>query len=271
LPEAFTQAKTYTVKPGPVTTEGWKFQRNNPDFFDAYPGTAQFLMPDVHLETLEFDYQRYLERLRTSEAEQWTGEQIAGLNDKMLGEMEMENVMQRIQYLKDAGDNETYELEKARLRAEIQDRHPYFGQPTPGKRTVVSTDQKREEVAAWLNDPNLRSVPIVEGAREYLAARDDVLATLTSEYNLTTLDRSQQRHAVQARVYLRGIADAIVARNPEFKYLFDRIYAREISEQNDGYSAELVDFYGDDLFEVTMGITPDTLPTFDNQYLGASA
>jgi hypothetical protein len=271
LPESFTASKTYTIKPGPVTTEGYKFQRENEAFFDAYPATAMFLMPDVDIETNEFNYGRYLERLRTSEAEQWTGEQLVSLRDDLLGGMEWDYAMRSIQYLKDAGDNETYNAEVARLRAEIQDRHPYFGQrAAPGQRVGVSNDEKRAEIDSWMLDPNLRGIPIVEAAREYIKERDDVLATLAADHGLKTIDGSFRKPGVQARTYLRGIADGLTARRPEFKYLFDRIYAREISTEHDGYSPENVDFYGEDFFEATLGISPDTLPQFTNQYLGAA-
>jgi hypothetical protein len=228
-------------------------------------------MPDVHTEDLEFNYERYLTQLRTSDREQWTGEQIAALNDEMLGSMEWENAQIQLQPIKDGGDTARYNEQLQLAGIEIRERHPYFGQPTPGKRARVPINEQQAEVASWTMDPNLRGVPIVDGAREYLDARDDVLTTLKLEHNLTTLDGSQKEHAVKARAYLRGIAENIAARNPEFSHMWDRLYSREVSELNDGYSDEVVDFYGDDLFEVTMGITPDTLPQFTNEFLGGAA
>jgi hypothetical protein len=280
LPTSFTQSKSYTIKAGPVTTEGFLFERENPGIFDAYPNTALYLMPGVHSETNEFNYGRYLERLRTSQSEQWTGEQLVALNDNMLGDMEYDHGIKALQYLKESGHDEDraqWGMDEMKLQEDISNRHPYWRQQITGKRIGATAIQKQAEVKAMLGDPNLRGVHIVEAAREYSRHRDDVIKTLKEEFDLggrgVSVTSSQTQAGIEARAWLRQKAAEIGERVPEFETMWNTVYSREVNQEHDGWANEVVSWYSDDVdfFDLVAGISSDTLPVYTNEQLGVRA
>ena len=213
------------------------------------------------------------ELLKESYKENWTGEQSASLVDDFLGDVWMDNVRQGLDYMKEE-NREQYDLEIQQAQVTIRNAHPYWGQiAPPGKRTSISDDQQQEEVERWMTDENLEGRPVVEAARIYLAERDAYIRmleaesmTLSGEYQ----DDWKMQVAISVRSELRKLAERLTEETPEFDALWKSVYASEISQTNDGWDPDYTEFYGEDLFETTIGLGPDVEKQFSTTFAGAS-
>ena len=200
-------------------------------------------------------------------------EQNAALVDKFLGDTEMEYLKQGIDWMR-AEDREQYDLSIQQAQVEIQNRHPYWGRAIEGQREGVTDDQQQAEVERWMTDSKLKGRPVVEAARAYLAEREryiEVLVaegmTLSGEY---TADQWKTEITIAVRSELRAFAERLSMETPEFEALWENVYASEVSQQHDGWEPERVDFYGEDLFESTLGYNPNEEPRFSADFRGAS-
>ena len=268
----FMKGRSYKVKQRSATVEGFRFERENRGLFEEYDATAMFLGPYSN-ENSEYAYGRHLELLKQSAKENWTPEQNAALVDKFLGDTEMEYLKQGIDWMR-AEDREQYDLSIQQAQVEIQNRHPYWGRAIEGQREGVTDDQQQAEVERWMTDSKLKGRPVVEAARAYLAEREryiEVLVaegmTLSGEY---TADQWKTEITIAVRSELRAFAERLSTETPEFEALWENVYASEVSQQHDGWEPERVDFYGEDLFESTLGYNPNEEPRFSADFRGAS-
>jgi hypothetical protein len=221
-----------------------------------------FLEPRIGGESDDFNYGQYIAQIRTAQREQYTGEQIVAINDDMLGNIEWGHFTRSIRDLDDTNPDEHGRL-LVQKRADIQSRHPYWRVPTPGKRNTVTNKQQLSEVRSWLDNPAMRSHPVVEAARQYVLERDAQLARI----ELKTLSGSQKPESIEARAILRKLAAQISQGTPSFDTLWRQVFSQEVSSTHDGFTEERVDFYGADLFEETMGIPPNVAMPLNNPYL----
>jgi hypothetical protein len=167
-------------------------------------------------------------------------------------------------------NQDAWEAAQMRAKADIKLRHPYWKEAVAGIGKKVSKEQQIAEIQLWITDDDLRGAPVVEGAREYLGARQHELDRLKAEHDVGTLWRSEQPHAIEARAELRRFAEEITANNPQFGELFNMVFSSEVGKYHDGYSDENVSFFQDDvdLFDETLGVSPSAVPAFTNTELG---
>jgi hypothetical protein len=263
LPAGLTGQRSYAIEPRSLSDQGYKFQRENPELFDAYPGTAMFLEPRINGESDDFNYGQYIAQIRKGQREQYTAEQIVAINDDMLGNIEWGHFTRSIRDL-DTTNPDEHDRLLVQKRADIQSRHPYWRVPTPGKKATIYTNkQQLSEVRSWLDNPAMRNHPVVEAARQYVLERDAQLARI----ELKSLDKSMKPKAIEARTILRELAAQISQGTPSFDTLWRQVFSREVSSTHDGFTEERVDFYGADLFEETMGIPPNVAAPLSNPYL----
>ena len=268
LPYAFTGSESYLIKQRSTTNAGYRFQRENPGFFDDYSATAMFLDPTIGEQEDDYNHAVTVAQLRTGEKEKYTAEQFSAIADRMLGRLEWDNLQKRTADIKEANPDQ-WEALQMQGKLDIMERHPYYpDREISGVGAGVQNEEQIEEVQKWMGDDRLRGVPVVEAARAYLGERNAMLAMLEAEYGLGSLDGSQKPYAIEARAGLRQIAERLLASNPQFEALYNNVFASEIATWNDGYADEPVDFFGGDLFSETLGVPASDVPRFDNPNFG---
>ena len=272
LPTSFTQARTYSIKERSTSVEGYRFERANAQLFEKYSDTARFLMEGASTDE-EFSYSRHLALLNEGLKEQWTPEQQVSASDDLLGDLIWDNTLRGLDYIRKAGEMEEYDAKIAEARDQIAQLHPYWGQiAPPGKRTTATNEDQILEVERWMADPNLQGRGVVEAARQYLQTRNKYISMLEGE-GMTlsgTYLASEWKTAITMRIRndLRTLADNLGQGTPEFAILWRNVFAQEISQQHDGFEAQSIDFYGEDLFETTMGFSRDDEPQFNPRFGG---
>lgn len=267
LPTPFTQGRTYAVKERSITTEGSIFERLNESLFNKYDTTARFLQPGIGGEDEEFSWARHLVAIKGDEREYRTPEQWVSISDDLLGDIWWDNALKGLDHYRQSGDIDTYEGLKAQVDDQIRTIHPYWRQrAAPGQVTGVDPKKQVAEVHKWLDDPVLEGAPVVEAARKYLAARAKFISMMAEE-NMTlsgsySTDDWKNAVAIRVRAELRTLASDLSEVTGEFDVLWRNVFANEVSQRHDGWEPDTVDFYGEDLFEVAMGFSPNEEPKF---------
>jgi hypothetical protein len=250
LPTAFSapSSRSYAITPRSTMAEGYVFERNYPELFTRYPGTAMFLDPTIGTEQT-YDHGRMVAQLEASQREQWTAEQMAVLADDQLGDIWWEEANRKVSELKGA----EREAALAEERAIIQAAHPLWRQPVPGKRAGITNEQQMAEIDRWLADSEVARTPVAQGARQYMNLRQQILDSHLELLGVTTISGSTSEEAQFARKMLREFAAAIEERIPEFGPLWRNVFASEVSPTHDGYERAEFDLYGENIFAETLG------------------
>jgi hypothetical protein len=118
----------------------------------------------------------------------------------------------------------------------------------------------------WLDDPGLRTNPMVRSVGQYVRERDAMEAYVRETFNTGLDGKGRTPEAEQAlvaiRTQLREIATQISQGLPEFQTVWDRIFGQEVSQEHDGWSSENVDFYGSDFFTEVLGVPRNMAMTY---------
>jgi hypothetical protein len=256
LPTVFTRGRTYQTMPRTLTTEGYRFEREQADLFIRYPSTAMFLDPTLG-EPQTYDHGVMLKRLQNAEAEAWTGEQYTMLMQDQLGDLMWDNA-KRLTI--DVSDSKKRDAMLVEARSEIEALYPSWRQTIPGKRAGVTNEEQREEIQGWLNDPAIMGTSIGQSVAAYEAARSEALAVLATE-GLTTIDGSKKNpNAVKIRAGLRLFAEELGSEDPAFTALWRNVYMDEVGSDLDDVRPEPTlstdeSIFGPDFFGETLGVS----------------
>ena len=255
LPGAFAGGKSYSILDRSLTEEGSRFERGQPDLFVQYPSTAMYLDPTIDGDS-SYDHEAMLRQLRLGNRERWDAEQWVYLQQDQLGDLWWDNVNSNAMLIEDSDNRKAYLSDQ---RTQIEANYPYWRKPVPGKVQSVTNDEQMLEVSKWLADPALIGQPVVEAAREYEIARQEVLNHLIP-MGASTIDGPKSsttdtgRAATLGREWLRKRAEEIGMRVPQFNALFKSVYASEVGTYHDEPEPpELVLYDQDDILESVYG------------------
>ena len=233
LPHAFRGGKGYFTQDRSVLKEGYKFERANPELFDAYPGTAMYYDPNIGTES-EYSHEAMLYQLDQGLRQQYTAEQWVYLQQDQLGDLWWDNAQSVAAGMTKARGDEYL----MGTREMIEEKYPFWNQPVPGRVQSITNEQQMEEVQRAMRDPRVNNAPSLQAAMEYEAYRQEVLASLT-QFGATTIDGPKSRTtdagklATYGRERLRQLADELIMQVPEFGPLYRSVYASEVAEYND--------------------------------------
>jgi hypothetical protein len=147
------------------------------------------------------------------------------------------------------------------VRAEIQDRYPYWNQEIPGKAQGATDEQQRAEVQQMINDPGLQNSPAVMAAAEYEDARQQVLDQLAL-YGSSAIDGPKSMNtdagkvATVGRRWLRAVSEELIKKYPQFGELYRNVYSYEVAEVQDEI-IPTIDVFGEGDYFFEMGLNEE--------------
>ena len=213
-----------------------------------------FLDPTIAAES-EYNHSAMIDQLNQGLREFWTGDQFLLKQQDQLGDIwwDHEN---KIAAAMGSGQKKGY---LAQRHVEIQSKYPAWNQPIPGKAARVPAEQQRSEMTEAINDTSLAGEPAVDAARIYDQERNRILATLAT-YGASTIDGPSSettlagQTATLGREHLRQLAEELVLEYPEFKPLYDSVYAYEVDGSHDAVEPLTLDMFGEGDPFIEMGI-----------------
>lgn len=214
-----TQGKSFSIPPKlPVTKASSDWERANGDIVKDHPGVWGFFAPAG--DTEDFDYQAYVRQFERGERVTLTPEQRTSLAQARVGRYIYEKAKAKVSERPSAQERDWLAAVKERIREE----YPGYGEMTAGLPARASTEQIVADLTRAINDPRLAGTRQAEAARLYIEARQRALA-YAHEVGVKTLEAQA---AAPAREWLAAAAGRIVVRYPEFREMFDVVFAREV-------------------------------------------
>lgn len=216
-----TQPMTKTITPGlPTTTDAEAWVQDHVDFAKAYNDVYAYWAPNNGGG--KFDRAAYLDQLHNGQRQALTGEQWFRAANSRVGQMIYNNKRAMLPTSPSQAQQDWLNQWKDTLTTEF----PGFNQDSS---TVVSKD-KRDQVISQLaqavQDKEVSSTPLAQAASEYMAKRDQALASLKAAgYSGNSLTSNA---AAPLRNWLFQWGDQIAHDTPAFETMWNYIFQGEV-------------------------------------------
>jgi hypothetical protein len=225
MASTFITPKSVQVEERSTSDTGFAWQRENADLFapGAYPGTAAYAMQDVDWD--EFDYNAYLDGLKTGAREALTPQQWLQKRNELLGNIAYDVAAAKVQGRTDRAAR----LWKRDMRIKLRREYPGFDVPIPGMPERVGNDTQIMELERWSTEPRLAESNAGQGVAVYLQLRRRAEA---EAYNRGLMPDSWKSATMMEswRNWLRASADEIIRVFPEFGQLWFDVFRWELTE-----------------------------------------
>tara|TARA_R100000234_G_scaffold62522_1_gene37924 strand:+ start:2026 stop:7125 length:5100 start_codon:yes stop_codon:yes gene_type:complete len=231
-PTALLTGKSSQVFKRPVTVEGSKFYQDNIEVFEEYTSTAYFAKPDD--PNGEFSYDAYLLSLQDKSRVPLNEDQWRLVRNNILGSLAWEQFMLSIEpgYSKpfflrsDEAAKQTKTLKKMTLKQQ------YFGwgdSSVPGLARGADLDRIIDEFYRWENNQVLSNSEAGQGLALYLNARENAKAE-SVRLGYSENGFKNARALTNVREYLTDYADYVIRQYPDFQYIWNSYFKRELLE-----------------------------------------
>ena len=243
-PTALLVSKSKKIQATSYTVEGGYFYKQNKEIMDRYPDISYYLFPDSPLG--EFDYQAWADSFTEGKRVDLTDTQFKQSVRQAQGSLAYENARRLLLdtnvYASIPIDKKFEQLYLTKL--DLQNKFVGYG-TTSTVQKPMQTEAKIQQFVAMINNEagktvqmpdgstvKIEDLPSVQGAMQYLAARQSILNGIQSEFGANaSLQRSE---AKQARQYLSTISKQLMMQYPDFYYIWYDLFRLEIEEENLG-------------------------------------
>lgn len=221
------QPKSRTVVPRPTDPVGDRWIQQNEEIVRDYNLTAGLIAPED--PTGEFDFAAYRRQFEEGTREQLTPQQMLWLSNNTLGNLAYRNGVEVID--KVAPSHEEARAARAALRGSLMGRFPGFNSHI-GVAERPDVEEQITELQDMTTDPRLADRDVVAGIDKYLAARRQANALVEAmDSRSSTFKSSEETKPI--RRWLRSQAERISEEHPEFITVFERVFDRELAEDDD--------------------------------------
>jgi len=243
-PSALLVSKSKKIQATSYTIEGGYFYKQNKEIMDRYPDISYYLFPDSPLG--EFDYQAWADSFTEGKRVDLTDTQFKQAVRQAQGSLAYENARRLLLdtnvYASIPIDKKFEQLYLTKL--DLQNKFVGYGTTSTVQRPM-QTEAKIQQFVSMINNEagktvtlpdgssvKIEDLPSVQGAMQYLAARQSILNGIKSEFGANaSLNRSE---AKQARQYLSTISKQLMMQYPDFYYIWYDLFRLEIEEENLG-------------------------------------
>jgi len=225
--------KTVVVEPRPVDERGVKFQKENPELFEDFSFTAQYVIPKGGGGA--FDYEAYVRTIAKEQREPLTPEEWLAKRNQKLGDFYMEE--KRVSSLETYNIADPYQNELRNRFMTLQrdiarERFPGFDSTVPGIPQTATLDMQFTEIKKWRNNPKLNNSPVGRDVRVVLN-RIDKLEDLSKTMGLSKNGWKTSRSMLQQRQDLRDLIGNLINNNPDFSLIAERLLLPLFQERYD--------------------------------------
>ena len=213
-------SKTRSLREGLEATQEFSdWERTNKDLLDQYPEVAAYLAPAGS----EFNFTVWQRQLQAGERERLSDREIIEISQQRIGSAKYRAARRLV----GPYPNETQRNVLAQYREYLHKQYPGF--PLRAEFTVGKYENDVEELRNLVNDPRVADNPVAKTTAEYLALRDQAIATYVSQGGKPS-GFGQAKAAMELRSALASIGDALALREPGFSRVWQRLLAQEVED-----------------------------------------
>jgi hypothetical protein len=218
------QGKTAEVTPAaPVTKEGGDWERANAGLVKRFPNVYGFFAPQGG----DLDLTVYSRQLENDARVRITPEQGVRLANDRIANV----IYQRAKDQLGPRPNKAQQTALRGLREALEARYEGFGDRS-GIPEKVSVDTLVDNLKEAVADDRLADRPVTATIKMYLEARAAAEAAAQRAGLAPTGFRTSKQMAPM-RTALRALGDALVAKDPSFGPVWDRVFDRELADEED--------------------------------------
>lgn len=220
---AFLQAKSYgTTAATPTSTEASDWLRANPGLAKDYGDVVGLFAPQGE----EFDYGQYIRNIRSGATVSLTPEQYARAANDKVGKMVY--FAQKDRFGPQPSKEQRAWLSD--LRQVLRQQFPGFDETLPGKPDSETVKNKFiPQIEEAVNDERLADNDVARATKLYLQARTKAQQSAEASGYSTF---AQAKAVAPLRDWLRQFADLLIAEVPDFGQVMDRIFEREMIDDD---------------------------------------
>lgn len=219
----FMQAKSYgTTASAPTSPEAADWLTAHQGLNTKYGDVIGLFAPQGE----DFDYNQYLRNTKSGATVSLTPEQFAKAANDKLGKMVYYAQKDRFGPTPSKPQREFL----TNLRQVLRQQFPGFDEVLPGKPDQETVKNKFiPQIEQAVNDPKLADNQIAQATKVYFAARAKATAA-AQDAGYTSF--AQAKGAASLRQWLRTIGDALVKEVPDFAPMYERIFDREMVDDD---------------------------------------
>lgn len=228
-PTLFAVPKSVQLAKRSVTEAGDRWARENRGLFEAAPLTAYFASPDDPADE-SFDYSAYVRQLEEDARRGLTPEQWVQRRNDTIGRILYEKARRELDEALGVQPSEIKTRTLRLARDFLIDRYQGYRQPIIGAPQTPSLEQKiRELEHIWPLHAELAQSQAGQAARIYLRARDQLMGA-AEHLGLSREGLFKAERTLPHREALRQIAGRLIARYPDFLYLYRLVLEHEFQD-----------------------------------------
>lgn len=230
-PVALVTSKSQSIKKRPMTVDGANWARENKELYEKFDLTAWYLNP---VDESEFSYDAYYNALLRGDLQPRTAEEWLRAKNKLLGSIEYENFLRKNE-LHNRSDK-VASTAKANKQKELMSKYWGYGRAIPQSIRKPENEEIIAELYTWF-DPV--TYELVDEVKEYDAAKAlalyakerDRIIKRSVELGYSEEGWKRSKSLLPFRTHLRGVADKLFLRYPEFEAMYRDILEVELREE----------------------------------------
>jgi hypothetical protein len=230
-PVALVTSKSQSIKKRPMTVDGANWARENKELYEKFDLTAWYINPT---DESEFSYDAYYNALLNGDLQPRSSEEWLRAKNKLLGSIEYENFLRKNE-LHNRSDK-VASTAKANKQKELMSKYWGYGRAIPQSIRKPENEEIIAELYTWF-DPV--TYELVDEVKEYDAAKAlalyakerDRIIKRSIELGYTESSWKQSKSLLPFRTHLRGVADKLFLRYPEFEAMYRDILEVELREE----------------------------------------
>lgn len=227
-PQAILAMESMSTGGAPPTDAVAEWAQDNPDIRKDYPSVYGFFAP----EGGEFNNAFYDSQIRRGERKTRSTKEVIEAVNSRLARMVLNEAKANLaaqgagpKVLGGGNNQQAGNMWLADLRAQLVTRFPGYQPEYTG---AGKLPQRIRELERAADDPRLRSTEVGLALATYLEARTNAAAQARSE---GIINWQQAKRTAYLRDWLRGIADQILVKVPDFDSMWGSVLSNELSEE----------------------------------------
>jgi len=221
--------KTRSNREMPVTIEGNRFIRENPELYEQYKDVVGYFTTDPEPGT--FDYLSFTDQIIRGDRVRMTPDQIAHASNNALGYQAYQKQQQNALAMFGSLQSDEARMFLRMVRMDLEDKYPGFGRADYSPRRPPP-QQLIGDMERAIQDPKLRNTEVGPYIAEYLEARKQVQALAVSlGLQPDSFARSTRSELIYARDQLRNLGEELSEKEPAFRAAWERLFMRELLDE----------------------------------------
>lgn len=175
----------------------------------------------------DLDYDAYVNQLDTGDRVDLKPDEVLLLQNHQLGKLAVEHAERKLGEMADTSEGRAF---LSRLRSQLKERYPGY-LSTTGVPKGVDLERQLAEFRRAANDPRLRDHPVSAATREWFRIRDTA-ESFAKELPGNVKHFGEAQAARPIRDWMRAEAERIIEQFPEWAPVYDRVFSREMTDDD---------------------------------------